>query len=238
MTIQSHILAYIFGTLSNADKIEWESNLVQNAELKTDIKALQKLLAAKNIASQEDFDKLLPKRKDSEEIEEYLQEIERIIRRIKHREYIVSFLEPDEDISAEERADFEAELQTNESLKQKVMGMKEMSELLKTAKNIDKANAIWEYIQEKEKADKQEDTQPKNHFKTIPIWKKPWAIAASVVFLVGLVLGIYFLTQPPAANYDATYFAQTYLNPDYPISGKMGKADEFEQIIGLYKNKK
>lgn len=230
MTIQSNIFAYIFGILSSIDKQEWESHLIQNAELKADIRALRKILEEKSIASEEEYEKLLPQRKESSEIEEYIEKIERIIRRIKHREYIMSFLEPDEDISLEEKAEFDAELQQNETLQKKVAEIKEITELIKTAQNVEKAKAIWAYIQAQEKIEKETPV--------IPVWRKTWAIAASIFVLIGISIGVYFALQEDTKVYDNQYFADTYLSTPYSITGKMGKADDFEQIIGLYGNQK
>lgn len=231
MTIQQTIFAYIFGSLSNMDKKEWESNLLQNPALKADIQALRALLAEKKLTTFEIYEAFEKRKQDNTEVEQHLEKVEYLLRRISHRDFIMSFLEGN--VSPKEQASFEEELQTDANLQQRVFEMKKMQALFKSAHNAQKAQAIWEYIQTEEQKGKQQQDKEQNTSSSRPLWQQNWfRMAASLLLLAVVGLGIWKIITPK--EHDAQYYASTYLAQPYAISGSMGKGDDLEQLIGLY----
>lgn len=228
MNIQQAIFSYIFGLLPANEQQEWERNLFHNTELKADIRAIQDVLMANKITSLEALETYFSQKDTHPEIAKAWEEIEQKLRQMQYRDFPQTYLA---EATAEERTAIEAEYQQNQQIKEQIEEEETMRKWMKSAQNIEKSKEIWAYIQAEE-AKQQMPT-------IIPIWKKPiFRMVATITLVIGIGFGTYSYLKPSEVVYDNAYFVNTYIAPVYPISGEMGKAEDFQKLLALYKSEK
>ncbi|MFN0203998.1 MAG: tetratricopeptide repeat protein [Bacteroidia bacterium] len=232
MNITQNILSYLFATLPDAEKQAWESELIHNADLKRDIKELRQLFQDKKITDTHIWEQATL----NPELEKWVQEVEKVIRRIKHRDFQLAFIEGV--VSSQEQAEYDAAKETQEDLAKSEKGLITLSEMIRAAKYVNTVKNIAKTTQFDVDWDEIEKGLGRNipnkpTSSSRPLWQQNWfRMAASLLLLAVVGLGIWKIISPK--EHDAQYYANTYLAQPYPISGSMGKGDDLEQLIGLY----
>lgn len=142
-------------------------------------------------------------------------------------------------LTGAELSTFEDRLQADPTFAEKVQLLKEMEEALSDPKAIalqEKLNNIG--------ADFMATTEPvaasvetTKATKVVPMYKKPWAIAATVALAVSAGGGLWQMQSIDALSHDQL-FAQNYevYQLDGLVRGTQG-ADELENALQLYQNK-